>query len=162
MKTSVRILFVCLGNICRSPAAEAIMKKLAEKNNLQDSIEIDSAGIAGHHAGEESDPRTIQHAKMRGYTVTSISRPFQTAMDFERFDYILVMDNANYNDLSRFDKDKKFSHKIYKITQFCTAQTLKEVPDPYYGGPEGFELVMDILEDACQGLLEKIKMDHKI
>lgn len=162
MSAPIRILFVCLGNICRSPAAEAIMQKIVDVNKLSHRLKIDSAGTAGHHEGEESDPRTIHHAKIRGYNVTSVSRPFQAHVDFETFDYILAMDNTNYNDLFEFDKDKQFSHKIYKITQFCTLQTLKEVPDPYYGGPESFEQMMDILEDACQGLFEKIKMDHKI
>lgn len=160
MKNQVHVLFVCLGNICRSPTAEAVFKHIVQKNQVHDFFVIDSAGIAGHHEGEESDPRTIDHSARRGYQVTSISRPFLTSTDFEKFDYIVAMDNANFADLVDFDKHQRFLKKIYKMTQFCTLHTVKEVPDPYYGGPESFEQVIDILEDACQGLFEKIKTDH--
>lgn len=158
----IHILFVCLGNICRSPSAEAVMKGLVARKNMSSLFFIDSAGTAGHHEGEESDPRTIAHAKNRGYDVTSISRPFLSDDDFDKFDYIVVMDDQNYSDVNNFDIQKKYSQKIYKMTQFCTQLTVKEVPDPYYGGPESFEQVLNILEDACQGLLEKIKTDHKL
>ncbi len=158
----IHILFVCLGNICRSPSAEAVMKGLISRKKLTDRFFIDSAGTAGHHEGEESDPRTIVHAKKRGYEVTSVSRPFLSAEDFEKFDYIVVMDDINYADLQSYDIQKKYLHKIYKMAQFCTQLTVKEVPDPYYGGPESFEQVLNILEDACQGLFEKIKTDHKL
>ena len=158
----IHILFVCLGNICRSPSAEAVMKGLITRKNLSDQFFIDSAGTAGHHEGEESDPRTIVHAKKRGYEVTSVSRPFLSEEDFEKFDYIVVMDDVNYADVRAFDIQKKYSQKIYKMAQFCTQMSVKEVPDPYYGGPESFEQVLNILEDACQGLIEKIKTDHKL
>jgi protein-tyrosine phosphatase len=158
----IRILFVCLGNICRSPSAEAVMKSLINQNNLSARFYVDSAGTAGHHEGEESDPRTIEHARKRGYEVTSISRPFVTKEDFDNFDYIVAMDDINFADVKRFDVQKKYSQKIYKMVAFCSQLTVKEVPDPYYGGPENFEHVLNILEDACQGLLEKIKADHKL
>jgi protein-tyrosine phosphatase len=158
----IHILFVCLGNICRSPSAEAIMKGLIHREKIADRFFIDSAGTLGHHEGEESDPRTIVHAKKRGYEVTSISRPFLSNEDFKKFDYIVVMDDMNFSDLQTFDVQKKYSKKIYKMAQFCTDLTVKEVPDPYYGGPESFEQVLNILEDACQGLFEKIKTDHKL
>jgi protein-tyrosine phosphatase len=160
MKKSVHVLFVCLGNICRSPTAEAVFKHIVGKHNLHDRFVIDSAGIAGHHEGEESDPRTIDHSARRGYQVTSISRPFLTESDFEKFDYIVAMDNSNFADLLNFDRQQRYLQKIYKMTQFCTVHAIKEVPDPYYGGPESFEHVIDILEDACQGLFEKIKTDQ--
>jgi len=157
----IRVLFVCLGNICRSPTAEAIMNSMVKKADLHSVISVDSAATSPHHEGDESDPRSITHAKGRGHDITSISRPFGPK-DFEKFDYILAMDDTNYKDLLAFDRSKKFSKKVFKITQFCTAQNHKEVPDPYYGGPDGFELVIDILEDACHGLLNKIKTDHKL
>lgn len=162
LSQKIHVLFVCLGNICRSPAAESVFKKMVQDQKWTSHFFIDSAGIAGHHEGEEADPRTIQHAKLRGYNVTSISRPFHKDVDFNEFEYIIVMDNKNYSDLMEIDSNKDFINKIYKMTQFCTRQNVKEVPDPYYGGPESFEQVMDILEDACQGLLEKIKTDHKL
>jgi protein-tyrosine phosphatase len=158
----IHILFVCLGNICRSPSAEAVMKGLVKSKGLEKRFFIDSAGTAGHHAGEESDPRTIEHARKRGLEVTSISRRFVNDKDFLNFDYIVVMDDMNYSDVQKFDLQKKFHQKIYKMTDFCTDKTVKEVPDPYYGGPESFEEVLNILEDACQGLFEKIKTDHKL
>lgn len=158
----IHVLFVCLGNICRSPAAEAVFKKIVERKKLDEKFFVDSAGTAGHHEGEEADPRTIEHSKKRGFEVTSISRPFLSATDFAKFDYIVAMDNANYDDLLQFDSQKKFTKKIYKIVQFCTSVSAKEVPDPYYGGPESFELMLNILEDACQGLFEKISTDHKL
>jgi protein-tyrosine phosphatase len=109
----IHILFVCLGNICRSPSAEAVMKGLIERKKMSDRFLIDSAGTAGHHEGEESDPRTIVHAKKRGYEVTSISRPFLSAKDFEKFDYIVVMDDINYADLQSFRYPKKiFSQNL--------------------------------------------------
>lgn len=158
----IHVLFVCLGNICRSPAAEAVFTNIIKRKNLSEKFFVDSAGTAGHHEGEEADPRTIEHSKKRGFEVTSISRPFLSLSDFEKFDYIIAMDNANYNDLLEFDSQKNFSKKVYKMVQFCTSMTVKEVPDPYYGGPESFELMLNILEDACQGLFEKISTDHKL
>lgn len=158
----IHVLFVCLGNICRSPAAEAIFNKIIKNKKMTEKFFVDSAGTAGHHEGEESDPRTIEHSKKRGFEVTSISRAFISTVDFDKFDYIVAMDDANYEDLIAFDLLKMFPQKIYKIAQFCTTMKVKEVPDPYYGGPESFELMLNILEDACQGLFEKISTDHKL
>lgn len=155
----IRVLFVCLGNICRSPTGEAVLNTLIKKENLVERIECDSAGISDVHHGDESDPRTISHAKKRGHDVTSYSRPI-TPPDLENFDYILAMDNDNYRDIMKLENSKKFSQKVFKMVQFCTTHKVKEVPDPYYGGDEGFQLVIDILEDACKGFLEKVRTDH--
>jgi protein-tyrosine phosphatase len=152
-----RILFVCLGNICRSPAAEGIMKKLVEENHLQDVIEIDSAGTSGWNDGVLPDPRTRAHGKKRGYDFCSTSRKFIPA-DFERFDYIVVMDNSNFANVKALATTQEEVEKIHLMTDFCTQITSHDhIPDPYYGGASGFELVMDLLEDACEGLLASLR-----
>ena len=123
-----RILFVCLGNICRSSSAEGVMKHLIEEAGRADEFLIDSAGILSYHQGELPDSRMRAHAARRGYNLTHLSRPVRTE-DFYNFDLIIGMDDRNIDD---------------------------HVPDPYYGGSEGFEYVLDILEDACAGLLQSI------
>ena len=152
-----KILFVCLGNICRSPAAEAILKKRLTDQNIQDNFYVDSAGTAGYHVGESSDPRMIGYAAKRGYNMDHITRKFNPAKDFVRFDYIITMDNENFEDVKSHDNLNRFSHKIFKITDFCKNMKVDEVPDPYYEGEEGFNGVLDILEDGVNGLLEKLK-----
>ncbi len=152
----VKILFVCMGNICRSPSGEAVMNKLVKRAGLENEIECDSAGTIAYHEGEPADARMKRHAISRGYRLTSISRRFKE-IDFENFDYIIAMDESNYNDLHSFDYSKKYENKIFMMTDFAKNGNYREVPDPYYSGPEGFELVLDILEDACAGLLEEIK-----
>lgn len=152
-----QVLFVCLGNICRSPSAEAVFNSLIKKYHLEDRIQCDSAGTAGYHDGEPSDYRMIQYAKKRNYELTSISRKFNPQLDFDRFDYIIGMDQQNVRDLkskARNDQDLK---KIRLMTDFCLDFKYNSVPDPYYGGADGFELVLDILEDACEGLIRKIQ-----
>ncbi len=148
-----KILFVCLGNICRSPAAEAVMKKLIEKRGLSANFEIDSAGILSVHQGEKADSRMRQHAARRGYDITSISRPVKTD-DFDRFDLIIGMDDSNIDDLN--DRALTAEHKsnIRQMTEYAKKYNYTYIPDPYYGGAAGFELVLDLLEDACTGLLE--------
>ncbi len=151
----VKILFVCLGNICRSPSAEAVMKALVEKDGLSDLVEIDSAGILGVHAGEPANSTMMKHASKRGYQLTSISRQI-TAQDFFDFDMIIGMDNQNIIDLNGVCPNDNLRSKISKMTDY-SSNSLGEVPDPYYGGDNGFILVLDILEDACSGLLEHVK-----
>ncbi len=155
-----KILFVCLGNICRSPAAEAVMKKLVEENKLSDFIEIDSAGTIAYHSGERADPRMISHAAKRNISIDSIARKFSPLYDFDKFDYIVCMDDDNFNTIKNLDTDNLYSHKIFKMTNFSSIKNITSVPDPYYGGSRGFELVLDILEDASKGLLNKIKKDY--
>ena len=156
-----RILFVCMGNICRSPSAEAIMKKTIVKNNLGDKIEVDSAGTIEYHSGESADPRMIVHAKKRGYEVDSIARQFNMTKDFERFDYIITMDNDNYEDIKSMDILNKNEHKIFRMVDFCENCTIDEIPDPYYNSASGFEEVLDLLEDATNGLLNRVIDDIK-
>jgi len=152
-----RVLFVCLGNICRSPSAEAVFNGLIEKHKLQDTIECDSAGTCGYHVGEKADQRMQLHAKKRGYKLTSISRKVNPQIDFDRFDWIVAMDEHNLYDLQEMARNSHDMHKIRKITDFCSRDDHHSIPDPYYGGDQGFELVLDILEDACEGLLNEIQ-----
>ncbi len=152
-----KVLFVCLGNICRSPSAEGVFKHLVAKANLEDKIFVDSCGTAAHHEGEPADSRMREHAQKRGYDLTSIARGM-VKKDFEEFDYILTMDNSNFKNVLALTADDQ-KYKVKKITDFCSNHPHDQVPDPYYGGPEGFELVLDLLEDACQGLLNQIQKE---
>lgn len=159
----IKVLFVCLGNICRSPTAEAVMTRLIEKKGLSQQVQCDSAGTSGQHRGEFPDPRSMEHAGQRGYKMDHLrSRPFNTNSDFDEFQYILAMDNKNYQNLLKKDEDKKHIARIYRMTQFAAKHSEEEVPDPYYSGPDGFELVLDLLEDSCKGLLTKIEADHDL
>jgi len=152
-----KILFVCLGNICRSPAAEGIFRRLVEDAGLKDQFHIDSAGTSGrYHEGEDSDARMRAHAKERKYILTSTARQLHRE-DLEEYDWILTMDESNYVNTLKLTTDKNLHKKIHKMVSFCKIHKVDEVPDPYYGGEDGFRLVLDILEDACQELLLKIK-----
>ena len=155
-----KILFVCLGNICRSAAAEAVLKKAAQDRGVSGEYEIDSAGISGYHAGERADKRMIEAALGRGYRVTSVSRPV-TSGDLEHFDCIIAMDNHNVRDLKRMARTEEQKKKIRKLTDFSSVgfrqkYGMTEVPDPYYGGAAGFTLVLDMLEDAAGGILNDL------
>jgi protein-tyrosine phosphatase len=151
----IKILFVCMGNICRSPSGEAVMNALIDKNNLQDKISCDSAGTIGYHAGENADERMQKHAIKRGYNLTSIARQIKHH-DFENFDYIIAMDNDNYRNILTLDSEEKYKNKIFMMMDFGSKYNEKNVPDPYYGGEQGFEHVLNLLEDACLGLLKHI------
>ena len=151
------VLFVCLGNICRSPSAEAVFNALIKKNGLDNEISCDSAGTDAYHVGQSADYRMKQVAKKRGYQLTSISRKVNPKLDFDRFDYIIGMDTQNVRDLQRMARNENDRKKIYLMTDFASGLKYDSVPDPYYGGDAGFELVLDILEYACAGLITKIK-----
>lgn len=158
------VLFVCLGNICRSPTAEAVFRALAKQhlNNL--AIKVDSAGTSGAHAGQKPDPRSISASFRRGYDLTSIhSRQFNLK-DFDNFDLILVMDKSNKNNILKLAdnvKDRDVTGKIKLFLDFSKQVLHQEVPDPYYGGEGGFDLVIDLIEDASFGLIEVIKKSNK-
>jgi protein-tyrosine phosphatase len=154
-----RILFVCLGNICRSPAAEGIAKKIIVKSGLDGTIEIDSAGTLDYHAGESPDERMIRHASKRGYRLDSHARQFDSKKDFEYFDYIVTMDDDNFSAITSLDKNNKYTNKVFKMVSFGSKLKVDEVPDPYYTGSDGFEYVLDILEDSIEGLLKKVEDD---
>lgn len=151
-----RILFVCLGNICRSPAAEGIFKSLVAKNGLENRFLIDSAGTSGYHDGDLPDRRMRYHGSLRGYTFDSLSRKF-TSRDFDRFDIILAMDDNNYEDIIEQAPNLESRDKVFRMVDFLQQKDYDHVPDPYYSGASGFELVMDLLEDACEGLLQHLK-----
>lgn len=154
MNDKIRILFVCLGNICRSPAAQGIMQALADRAGLTDLYELDSAGTYAGHAGELPDKRMRIHAARRGYDLTHRSRPVRSA-DFEDYDIIVAMDNSNYDNLKRIAPTVEDEKKIVRMIDYCRRHPYYyAVPDPYYEGASGFELVLDLLEDACDGLLK--------
>ena len=149
-----KILMVCLGNICRSPTAEAIALAEIQKQRL--NWEIDSAGTIITHQGEKADPRTIAHGKNRGYDITSISRPIKPE-DFEIFDWIVGMDASNIQNLQRLCPRPEFQKKIVLVTSFASKFSLPGVPDPYHGDAKDFQLVIDILEDAIPKMIESFK-----
>jgi len=151
-----KILFVCTGNICRSPGAEAIFKQMVQNRGLDKEFEIDSAGTSTYHVGESADKRMRTHAKKRGYNLTGISRKFNPNHDFDHFDMIIAMDNEHIFSLKRRIRNDADLQKIHKMTDFRKEWSYDEIPDPYYGGEEGFELVLDLLEDSCEGLLENL------
>jgi protein-tyrosine phosphatase len=149
------VLFCCTGNICRSPTAEGIFMKKASAAGLAGRILIDSAGTHGYHIGEPPDPRTQIVAKARGYDLSVLrARRFERD-DFDRFDLVLAMDHDNRAFLARLCPPSG-DPKLKLIMEYARSYTAPEVPDPYYGGPEDFEMVLDMLEDAAEGLLETI------
>ena len=159
-----KILFVCLGNICRSPTAEAVFRGLAEKHGVVHELEIDSAGTAGYHVGESPDVRAKSAALRRGYDMSGLLGRQVAAQDFQEFDLVLAMDHANLRDLIRKCPDA-LQHKVKLFLSYGVNFEEEEVPDPYYGGSEGFDWVLDLVEDASNGLLEKlglIKSTRKI
>lgn len=160
-KKITHILFVCLGNICRSPAAEAMLRLLVEREGLSDGVEIDSAGTYGGHSGERSDPRMRRAAAARGIEMTHRARQVREE-DFERFDRIIAMDDNNYEALFRLAPDRAAGQKIYRFREFLRRNpNWSYIPDPYYEGHEGFELVLDLLEDGCQTIVDELKQGAK-
>ncbi|MBP6260337.1 MAG: low molecular weight phosphotyrosine protein phosphatase [Paludibacter sp.] len=149
------ILFVCLGNICRSPMAEGVFRQILKQNGILNELEIDSAGLIAYHQGELPDSRMRYFAEKRGYHLDHHSRPF-TRLDFERFDMIIGMDDKNIDGLKAHAMTKEEEKQIFRMTDFCRNVQADHVPDPYYGGDQGFEHVIDILEDACRGLFDDI------
>ena len=152
-----KILFVCLGNICRSPAAEGVMQKYVDEQGLSDQIFLDSAGTGGWHAGQLADSRMREHAVKRAYDLTSRARQFKLS-DFDEFDLILVMDESNRHDLLDLSADLNHQNKVKRMTDYCQNFDDDEVPDPYYGGDAGFEHVLDLLEDGCSELLKSLEL----
>lgn len=155
-----RILFVCLGNICRSAAAEEIMRHMVKQSGMEHEILLDSAGLSSYHQGDPADSRMRVHAARRGYRITHLSRPVGYH-DFFDFDMLVGMDESNLSGLRNLAPGLPEEQKIYRMTDFCRRIPADHVPDPYYGGDSGFETVLDILEDACEGLLDFLKQQEK-
>jgi protein-tyrosine phosphatase len=151
-----KVLFVCLGNICRSPAAQGIFEHYVRENGLQDKLEADSAGTYGGHRGELPDRRMRTAALYRGFALTHISRPVK-AVDLLDFDLVIAMDDQNYEDLMHIAPSVEATHKIRRMADFLTTHKMSYIPDPYYMGAEGFSHVLDLLEEACANLLNTIK-----
>ena len=156
MKDKTKVLFVCLGNICRSPMAEGVFTHIVNERGLREKYIIDSAGVAGYHIGELPDRRMREHAWQRGYKLDSRARQVKTD-DFFEFDYILAMDDSNYDALISIAPNIQTEHKVKRMADFCRHHNMDHVPDPYYGGADGFQLVIDLLEDACETLLNEIE-----
>ena len=158
----VRVCFVCLGNICRSPMAEGIMRSFVRGARLHDQIEVDSAGLGAYHVGEMPDRRAQEASRARGVTLNSSARQF-TADDFERFDYVVAMDVENHEDLLDLAPDAAAKATVRLLRSFDPAAPADaEVPDPYYGGPRGFDHIFNMCEAACQGLLDTIRREHRL
>jgi protein-tyrosine phosphatase len=159
MTGAVRICFVCAGNICRSPTAEGVMRRLVAERGMSDRISIESAGTGGWHVGDEADPRSRSAARARGYALESRAQQF-TRRFFDRFDYVLAADDDNRRHLMKLAPDDRARKKVWLLRDFDPSSPEgSEVPDPYYGGPEGFEQVIDICEAACKGLLDHLAIE---
>lgn len=154
----LRVLMVCMGNICRSPTAEGVLRQRLDKAGLGGRIVVDSAGTYGGHAGDPPDPRAQRHAAQRGFDLERQRARQVTAEDFRRFGLILAMDEDNLEALERWRPKEAPAPRL--LMEFARRPGApRAVPDPYYGGPEGFEHVLDLIEDACDGLVEKLRHD---
>ena len=158
-KFKVKILFVCMGNICRSPTAEAVFRTRVEEAGLAQHILIDSAGTHDYHIGNPPDTRTQCAAIKRGYDMSMLRGRQVEAADFTRFDYVLAMDHANLSILNRLCPQDRHE-RVGLFLQYARRHKEREVPDPYYGGSDGFERVLDMVEDAAEGLLAHIRKTH--
>jgi protein-tyrosine phosphatase len=152
----VKILFVCLGNICRSPTAEGVFRAVSARDAPDLGVEVDSAGTAGYHIGDPPDPRTRQAASRRGYDLSALRARVVEPRDFEEFDLILAMDRENLKALHHL-APAHARDRVRLFLEFAPGATVTDVPDPYYGGPNGFEAVLDLVEQASQGLLQHLR-----
>lgn len=153
------VLFVCLGNICRSPTAEGIFQSYIDQVGLREIVYCDSAGTSAHHSGERADERMREAAAQKGYELLSISRAFEVS-DFDDFDLVIAMDSSNFRNLNALARNDSDSSKIKMMMSYAPELQVTDVPDPYYGGEEGFRLVIDMLEVACQKLLKEVIDSH--
>jgi protein-tyrosine phosphatase len=157
-RDQVAVLFVCLGNICRSPTAEGVFRALVERAGLNDRVTIDSAGTGHWHVGSPPDRRAVAHASKRGYDLSVLRARQVERADFERFDLVVAMDLSNAEDLAALAPDPEYRPKVRLLLEFADERfDEQEVPDPYTGGAEGFEHVLDLVENACAGLLDEVR-----
>ena len=159
MSREIKVLFVCMGNICRSPTAEAVFRQYVEHAGLADRILIDSAGTHDYHIGDEPDARTRRAAQQRGYDMSGMSGRQVAEDDFNRFDYVLAMDRSNLMMLQKITPPGSET-QAELFLEYARNHDDREVPDPYYGGEDGFERVLDMVEDAAEGLLLEIRQRH--
>lgn len=152
----IRLLFVCLGNICRSPAADGVMQHLLKQEGLEKQVAVDSAGTVNYHVGSLPDDRMRRTATKRGIVLDHRGQHFKKEL-FSQFDLILVMDDANLRDVRNLDPEGKHHGKIKLFAEYCTRHQLREVPDPYTGDASDFEFVLDLMEDGCTELVRRIK-----
>lgn len=152
----VSILFVCMGNICRSPAGEGVFTAMVEEAGLTDRVRVDSAGTLGYHSGEPADSRMRQSAQRRGYQLTGRARQVSST-DLDDFDLILTMDEDNYHNVLALATNDEQRERVKSFCDYCTDHDNRSVPDPYYGGADGFEVVLDLLEDGCRGVLADVE-----
>jgi protein-tyrosine phosphatase len=152
-----RVLFVCMGNICRSPTAEGVLRRKLQAAGLAGRVEVDSAGTHGSHAGEAPDPRAVKHAAGRGYDLSRLRARRVGRDDFQRFDWVIAMDEDNLGALRAIAPE---GARVGLLMEYARRFTgVREVPDPYFGAPAGFERVLDLVEDACDGLVERLTLD---
>jgi len=162
LQDMVKVLFVCLGNICRSPLAEGIFKHKVNEQDLGNKISAESAGTSGWHIGDSPDPRSIDVAEKNGIYLDSYGRK-AVSEDFKEFNYIIAMDGNNYSDLLRLPGSSEAeAAKLFLMRDFDDIGKGKDVPDPYYGGDDGFTHVFELLDRSCQNLLDQIKKDHQL
>lgn len=157
----IKVLFVCLGNICRSPTAEGVFKKLVQQAKLQDRIKIDSAGTHAYHVGEAPDARAQEAARNRGIELGKLQGRQAVAEDMTEFDYVLAMDHENAENLYRICPEG-YESRINLFLSYAEDLEIEEVPDPYFGGNSGFDRVLDMIEEASIGLLNEIRSEHNI
>ncbi len=155
-RTAVAVLFVCMGNICRSPTAEAVLRGQAQRRGLADRLRIASAGTHGWHAGQPPDARACAHAARRGYDLSALRARRVRAEDFDRYDHVLAMDRDNLAHLLALQPPGTVAARVGLLMQHARRHAVDEVPDPYYGAADGFERVLDLIEDACDGLLQRL------
>lgn len=154
----MKVLFVCLGNICRSPAAEGVFKATLVEVGLDQQVTVDSAGTGDWHVGERADPRMRQAAARRGLELTSRGRQVASD-DFRKFDWIIAMDTKNYEHL-KLMHDSESTARLIEFRDLISSKSIEGVPDPYYGGEQGFEEVLDILQEGCTELLKRISLER--
>lgn len=155
----VKVLFVCMGNICRSPTAEGVFRHIVNSAGLADKIHIDSAGTHSYHIGSTPDPRAQAAALNRNIDLSSQRARKVKGADFDEFDYVLAMDHSNYSDLRDISSEDT-QDRLSLFLDFAETVSTREVPDPYYGGDQGFEHVLDLVEEASRGLLASIREKH--